>query len=187
MNTRVSYAEAQLARRVLLEREARNWSLADLAAQSGVSKAAISKIERGVASPTAGVLVRLAEAFDLTFAGLLLLAEDSPKVQRRGDAPTWTDPATGYIRRQIYNHPEHPVEIVEVSLPAQALVTMPAASYARIRQVVTVTNGQLRLQEGSNIHNLDAGDSIGFGPPTEVTFSNVTAEPCTYLVTLSRS
>lgn len=152
-----------------------------------MSKAAISKIERGVASPTAGVLVRLAEAFDLTLAGLLLLAEDSPRVQRRADTSGWTDPETGYTRQQIYNHPRHPIEIVEVFLPPRASVRMPAASYVRIRQVVTVMQGRLRLQEGNEVHDLVVRHSIGFGPPTDVTFSNLTNESCTYLVTLSRS
>ena len=46
-----------------------------MADRSAVSKAAISKIERGETSPTATVLVKLASAFDLTLAGLLLRAE----------------------------------------------------------------------------------------------------------------
>jgi len=65
----------RLARRILLERESRGWSLADLADQSGVSKATISKIERAEVSPTAVILVKLASAFDLTLAGLMLRAE----------------------------------------------------------------------------------------------------------------
>lgn len=52
-----------IARRIRLEREARNWSLADLAERSGVSKATISKIERDEMSPTATILLRLASAF----------------------------------------------------------------------------------------------------------------------------
>ena len=65
----------RLAHRLRLERDSRGWSLADLAERSGVSKATISKIERAEVSPTAVVLVRLASAFDLTLAGLMLRAE----------------------------------------------------------------------------------------------------------------
>ena len=50
---------------IRLERDVRGWSLAELAERSGVSKAAISKIEREEMSPTAVILVRLAGAFDL--------------------------------------------------------------------------------------------------------------------------
>ena len=63
---------SRIAGRLRLERESRGWSLADLAERSGVSKATISKIEREEVSPTAVILVRLAGAFDLTLAGLLL-------------------------------------------------------------------------------------------------------------------
>lgn len=186
MDNNITESELKIAQTLLREREARNWSLADLADRSGVSKAAVSKIERGLVSPTAGVLVRLATAFDLTLAGLLLKAESSSWVQRREEAPVWTDPQTGYSRRQIFCHPEHPIEIVEVSLPAGQAVTMPAASYLRIRQVVTVLQGSLQLQEGLRTHVLNAGSCIGFGPPSDVTFFNPGDVACRYIVNLSR-
>ncbi len=75
MDTIVDDLSARLAQRLRLERDSRGWSLADLAERSGVSKATISKIERAEVSPTAVVLVRLASAFDLTLAGLMLRAE----------------------------------------------------------------------------------------------------------------
>ena len=75
METIVDDLSARLAQRLRLERDSRGWSLADLAERSGVSKATISKIERAEVSPTAVVLVRLASAFDLTLAGLMLRAE----------------------------------------------------------------------------------------------------------------
>ena len=75
MDTIVDDLGQRLAQRLRLERVSRGWSLAELAERSGASKATISKIERTEASPTAVVLVRLATAFDLTLAGLLLRAE----------------------------------------------------------------------------------------------------------------
>ncbi|MBW8881668.1 MAG: helix-turn-helix transcriptional regulator, partial [Asticcacaulis sp.] len=91
----------RLARRIRLERDARGWSLADLAERSGVAKATISKIEREEMSPTAVILVRLASAFDLTLAGLLLRAEgEADRLSRAADQPQWRDPETGYLRRQ---------------------------------------------------------------------------------------
>src|SRR3982750_2296893 len=109
----------RLARRLRLERDSRGWSLADLAERSGVSKATISKIERVEVSPTAVVLVRLAAAFDLTFAGLMLRAEArSDRVTRASEQPVWRDPETGYLRKQVFSRPDHPLEIVTVELPA---------------------------------------------------------------------
>lgn len=179
---------ARLARLLRFERDARGWSLADLAERAGVSKAAISKIERQETSPTAVILVRLASAFDLTLAGLLLRAEgEGDRLSRAGDQPVWRDPETGYVRRQVFSRPDHPLEVVTVDMPPGRSVVLPASSYARIRQAVWVLTGDLVILEGDERHKLAAGDCLGFGPPSEVTLANETAAPCTYLVVLARS
>jgi transcriptional regulator with XRE-family HTH domain len=109
---------ARIARRLRLERNARDWSQGDLAQRSGVSKAMISKIEREEVSPTAVILVRLAAAFDLTLAGLLVRAEgEGDRVSRAAEQPIWRDPGTGYLRRQVFNRPDHPLELVKVKCP----------------------------------------------------------------------
>ncbi len=188
MSTIMDEALSGLAQRIRLEREAKGWALSDLAARSGVSKAAISRIERGEMSPTAAVLVRLATAFDLTLAGLLARAESAGgQLSRVADQPVWRDPATGYIRRQVFARPDHPVELVQVELPPGARVELPSSSYARIRQLVWAQTGALTLIEGGKRHVLRAGDCLGFGPPSDVTFANETSRPCSYVVALSRT
>jgi transcriptional regulator with XRE-family HTH domain len=188
MSLIVDDSASQIARRLRLERDMRGWSLADLAERSGVSKATISKIEREEVSPTAVILVRLAGAFDLTLAGLLLRAEGAgQRLSRAAEQPVWRDPETGYLRKQLFSRPDHPLEMVEVELPAGQRVVMPASSYAHIRQVVWVKAGDLVLLEGGERHSLGAGDCLGFGAPSAVTFANETAVPCTYVVFLARS
>ena len=180
----------QIAERIRLERDARGWALAELAERSGVSKATISKIERAEVSPTAVILVRIAGAFDLTLAGLLLRAEEGgeqQRVSRAADQAVWRDPASGYLRRQILARADHPLELVQVELPAGQRVTLPASSYAHIRQAVWLQSGQLEISEGAQRHLLEPGDCLPFGPPSDVTFSNHGALPCTYLVVLARS
>lgn len=179
---------ARLARLLRVERDARGWSLADLAERAGVSKGAISKIERQETSPTAVMLVRLAGAFDLTLAGLLLRAEGTgDRLSRAADQPVWRDPETGYVRQQVFSRADHPLEVVTVDMPAGQSVVLPASSYAHIRQAVWVLAGDLVILEGAERHELAVGDCLGFGPPSEVTLANETAAPCTYLVVLARS
>jgi transcriptional regulator with XRE-family HTH domain len=179
---------AAIARRIRLERDSRGWSLADLAERSGVAKATISKIEREEMSPTAVTLLRLAGAFDLTLAGLLLRAEgEGERLSRAADQPVWRDPESGYLRRQIFSRPDHPLELVAVEMPPGQRVVLPASSYARIRQVLWVQSGTLTLVEADDRHVLEAGDCLGFGPPGDVIFANETAAPCTYLVLVARS
>jgi transcriptional regulator with XRE-family HTH domain len=93
---------SRLAERLRGEREARGWSLNDLAERSGVSRAMISRIERGEASPTAVLLGRLSGAFGLTLSNLLARIESAgERVRRAGDQPLWRDPETGFVRRAI--------------------------------------------------------------------------------------
>src|SRR5690242_8210511 len=113
-----------LAARIALEREARGWSLAELAERSGVSKAMISKIERGEASPTATLLGRLSGAFGLTLSTLLARAEQSGgRLLRAAEQPEWRDPETSYVRRQIAPRADLPVELIRIELPAGAAVS----------------------------------------------------------------
>lgn len=177
-----------IARRIRLERDARGWSQAELAGRSGVSKATVSKIERGEMSPTAVILVRLAGAFDLTLAGLLLRAEgEGARVSRAAEQPVWRDPDTGYLRTQVFARADHPLELALIELPALQRVTLPAASYTHIRQVVWMQRGELVVVEGGLRHVLNAGDCLGFGAPSEVTLANETRSACTYAVLLARS
>jgi len=188
MTTIVDEAGARIARRLRLERDARGWSLADLAERSGVAKATISKIERDEMSPSAVILVRLAGAFDLTLAGLLLRAEGAgERLSRAIDQPIWRDPESGYLRKQIFARPDHPLEIIQVELPAGKRVVLPASSYAHIRQAIWVQAGDLVILEGGERHELGAGDCLGFGPPSEVTLANETGAVCVYLVVLART
>jgi len=188
MDTIVDDPEIQIAAQIRQERERRNWSLAELAERSGVAKASISKIERNEMSPSAGILGRLAAAFDLTLASLLLRAEgDKGRLVRAKEQPVWRDPATGYVRRQIFRREGHPLELARIEFPPGKSVSFPPWSYEGFQHVLWVISGTLTLREGGQTHVLEAGDSLAFGPPSEITFSNKSAKPCTYLVALVKA
>ena len=118
MSTIRDSAADGIARRIRLEREARGWSLADLGERSGVSKAMISKVERGEASPTAVLLGRLSGAFGLTLSVLLARAEaGGSRLTRAADQARWTDPGTGYVRRQVSPASDMTAELICRELP----------------------------------------------------------------------
>ncbi len=62
--------ESTLPHRIKAGRSARGWTLDQFAAASGVSRAMISKIERGEVSPTAAILARLAAGLGVSLASL---------------------------------------------------------------------------------------------------------------------
>lgn len=174
-----------IATRIKIEREQRNWSLADLAERSGVSKAMISKIERGEASPTATVLGRLSGAFGLTLSTLLALAEQAGlRISRADTQPVWQDPETGYTRRVLSPPNGSVLELVEVSLPGRVRVSYPPSAFTFQHQQIWVTSGTLIFEEGDVVHKLNAGDCLQLGMPVQCTFVNPDDEACTYVLGL---
>ena len=174
-----------------------------LAAASGVSRAMISKIERGQSSPTAVLLGKLSAALELSVSELLTgtrlgdgpeqaAAEPPPaaavgagRVRRAADTPQWRDPDTGYLRRQI-STAGFPAAVTEVTLPPHARVPYPAAAYAFIAQLVWVLSGELTLTDGSVRRVLGPGDTFELGQPRSREFGNETSAECRYVVVVTR-
>lgn len=181
--------EAILANRLRLERESRGWTLADLAARSGVSRAMLSKIERREASPTAALLGRLSAAFGLTLSQLFAHAEGESggQVARADQQPVWRDPETGFLRRSLSPPGPVPLEMVWGELPPGAEISYPAASLAFVAdQQLVVISGELTIVLGGTVHALRTGDCLRYGPPKDVTFRNDSAARCRYVIALLR-
>ncbi|MGF1623911.1 MAG: helix-turn-helix domain-containing protein [Alphaproteobacteria bacterium] len=187
MSTIVDDPTPRLAAGLRLEREARGWTLAELAQRSGVSKAMISKIERGAASPTAALLGRLSGAFGLSLSALIARAELRPgRLLRAADQPTWRDPATGYVRRHLSPGSDLPLDLVHVALPAGASVRFPASAYAFLRHQIWLISGRLDFVEGAVTHAMEPGDCLELGPPADCTYRAPGPEPAVYLVAVLR-
>jgi len=176
-----------LAGTVQSARADRGLTVAALAEASGVSRAMISRIERGDAQPTAALLGRLSAALGMTLSELVARAEgDTRRVARRPEQPRWTDSETGYTRRAVSPPASASLELVEVDLPPGAEVTYPAEAFRFIDQQIWVLDGALRFVEGDLVHELQAGDCLQLGAPADCTFVNATRAPCRYLVVLAK-
>ncbi len=181
-----------LAARIRRERDARGWSIAELAAASGVSRAMISRIERAEASPTAALLGRLSGALGLTMSTLLARAEadgTAARVTRADDQTRWRDPETGFERRAL-TPPGADPEMVSGDLPPGARIAYPASAYAFMRgQCVWVMSGRLLIEEGGEQTTLGPGDCLAFdlSTPKDCAFSNPSPDaPARYMVSLTR-
>ena len=186
MSILVDDIDNTIASRIRGERDARDWTLSELAERAGVSKAMISKIERGETSPTAALLGRLSAAFGITLSAFFADTAPHRGPMSRAEQSVWRDPATGYIRRQVAASPTIPIEMIEVELPPGAAVSFPAASYSFMSQIVWVLAGHLTFVEGATTHDLGPGDSLELGSPADCTFRNDGADACRYLVVVLR-
>jgi len=189
--------DERLAETLRAEREGRGWSIAQLAERSGVSKAMISKVERGEASPTAALLGRLSGALGRTLSELLARAEagegegdgaaaPAPRLLRHADQPTWQDPDSRYRRRAV-SPPGSAVQVVEVELPRGRSVAYPADSYTFIEQQIWVLGGTLTFTEGATEHVLQEGDCLRLSDrPQPCAFANRGRATARYAVVVSR-
>ncbi len=168
-------------------RQSRGWSAAVLAERSGVSRAMVSKIERGEVQASAVILARLSGALELTLSELIGRAEYAEsRIVKREDQLTWVDPESGYVRRSVSPPAARVVEIVEVVLPGGSDVATPASSFAFMNQQLLILNGILHLQQGDAQHVLEPGDCIFLGEPQDCRFMNPSAETIRYLVVLTK-
>ncbi|MFD2238131.1 helix-turn-helix domain-containing protein [Aureimonas populi] len=180
--------DKRIGARIRIERESRGWSLAELARRASVSRAMIHKVEHGQSSPTANLLGKLSGAFGLSMSRLMARAElPHGRLLRKADQPAWTDPETGYERRHVSPSSDMPLDLVNVVLPAQRHVSMPASAYIFLRQLVWVLEGELVFLEGTVRHELRAGDCLELGAPADCEFRNETTAPCRYAVVVLRN
>jgi transcriptional regulator with XRE-family HTH domain len=178
--------DRRIAGRVRARRLALELTLDGLAARSGVSRAMISKIERGEASPTASLLDRLAAGLDITI-GALVADEPGGELARAATRGAWRDPATGYDRRQITpSGTGSRVEIVEIVLPPGARVGFTGFRERDIDQHVWVLEGHLELTVATRTDRLGPGDCLHMTLRQPITYHNRTNAPCRYAVVLLR-
>lgn len=177
----------RIAARVRELRSERALSLETLAERSSVSRSMISLIERGETSPTAVVLEKLATALNVALANLFEppAAPASP-VARRAEQPTWRDPASGYLRRNVSPGGQlTPIQIVEVEFPAGAHVTYESGPRRpSTHQQIWVLDGAIEIIVGEAHYDLRAGDCVAFVLDQPTAFRNRTRKPARYAVVI---
>lgn len=187
----MSTAEADIDRRIgdriRALRAERGLTLDGLARAADVSRAMLSRIERGESSPTAQLLVKVCGGLGVTLSALFAATETpAGPLSRRADQPTWRDPESGYLRRNVSPPGTgSAVEVVEVELPPRGSVSFDNRRVAGADQHVWVLDGALELEVGDEAFRLETGDCLvmRFGRP--VLFRNPTARPVRYAVVIS--
>ena len=184
MTTIVNEIDASLARRIRAERGQRSWSLGDLAHASGVSKAMISKIERGETSPTAALLGKLTGAFGISLSSLFSVeTARASKLRRKAEQEWWTDPESGQRRATISPPAAQLLELVKSELPPNARIDYPSMSYRGVLQQIWMLSGTLTFHEGEIVHVLKAGDCQELSEPSNTSFRNMSdTQACSYLI-----
>ena len=114
---------ALIGQRVTQRRASLGLTLDQVAALSDVSRAMVSRIERGEVHASAVVLDRLCAGLGITLSELFARETPTPLL-RRAEQPVWRDPSSLYLRREVGPaRSGSPVQIVEIEFPPGAEVT----------------------------------------------------------------
>ncbi|GIL40118.1 helix-turn-helix domain-containing protein [Roseiterribacter gracilis] len=189
MDDSESAKESQLSdligNRVAERRAALKLSLDDIAARTGVSRAMVSRIERGEVHASAVVLDRLCAGLGISLSELFARETTSPLL-RRAEQTVWTDPSTGYIRRDIAPAGTgSPVKIVEIDFPPGAEVSFERSRHRVIDQHVWALKGEIEIESGGKHYKLSVGDCLHMRLVDRNTFRNTTSKPARYAVILT--
>ncbi len=177
-----------IANRVRTLRAACGLSLEALALKTGVSRSALSLIERAETSPTAALLDKLAAGLGVTLSSLF---EDpagrtsAPQpLARLAEQPVWADPLTGYSRRSVSPAGfTTPLQIVEVDFPPGARVVMENAPRDFVQhQQLWMLAGEMEIGVGAQTYRMQAGDCLAFRLDQPTQFHNPGSEPARYAV-----
>ena len=167
-------------------RAERELTLDQLASKSGVSRAAISKIERGDSAASTSTLGKLAEALDLSISQLVGGTSREPVLHiPRERQPIFVEESTGFERRSLSPmYSGRGIDFVLNKLPPRAK-TGPFPSHREgVEEHLYVTKGRLKVTLGGTPHIVEAGDFLFYRSDLSHSFENFGSTACEYLIVI---
>ncbi len=166
-------------------RQRQGLTLEELAERTGVSRAMLSDIERGVKNPTIRVVVQIAEGFGCTVSQLL--GEQAQKtetviVTRHDERQILVDPHTGAQRHLLSPaFLQRGIEVIWYVIPPQQTGSFPPHQPGVVEHI-TVVQGRLNCQLGDWQGTLASGDSVFFQANVPHDLHNPGPEPCYFFL-----
>jgi transcriptional regulator with XRE-family HTH domain len=169
-------------------REARGFSLRELARETGVSAPMLSQVERAETSPTLQVATKIASGLELTLSQLLRLDEephvtvvrmkDRRRVRRDGHSFEELTPAQPGQPHAVTVHVLRPGAVT--GGPGDPPLHEPGS-----RETAVVRTGVLVLVCGDERHELRAGDAVTFDADLEHHFENPGKKEATFIAVVT--
>jgi quercetin dioxygenase-like cupin family protein len=106
-------------------------------------------------------------------------------LSRYADQPVWTDPDSGYVRRNLSPPQPSPLQFVEVRFPAGERVAYDTGPRDNeVWQQIWVIEGTIEITLGATTWRLDTGDCLAMRLDQPIGFHNPTSAIARYLVGL---
>jgi transcriptional regulator with XRE-family HTH domain len=179
-------SSGRLGQRVRALRRERGWTLEVLAERSGVSRAMISKLERGEKNPTLVVAAKVAEGLRMNLSELVGVEEKRKVVVvSRGKRMTMRDPETGFERQLLSpSLGGRGVEFMRNVVPEGSTSGDLPPHRRGVEEFLVVERGRLRAILGGEEYVLEEGDVAYFEANVAHRFDNAGAGECSYYLVI---
>ncbi|HEX7101566.1 MAG TPA: XRE family transcriptional regulator [Nitrolancea sp.] len=159
--------------RVKHERQARGWTLDQLAEAAGVSRRMLVNVEQGAANPSVGTLLRISDALGVGLPALVEPPQSKPvKVTRHGDGATlWSSESGGRGVLVAGTEPPDVIELWDWTL-ARGDHHNSEAHTVGTKELVQVQQGTITIEVADQSVTLDAGDAIAFPGDVPHSYTN---------------
>lgn len=166
-------------------RQSSGLTLDRLAARAGVSRAMISKVERGLSDPTATVLGKLAAGLDVSLSQLLGDPKPrAPRVLARGDQVRFFDPATGFDRYSLSPlFEDGSLDFAFITLPPGQSAFF-APHHRGVEEYIALHAGEMVVVVDGERFSLKAGDTIFYPGDTEHEYRNEGTAPAIFYIVI---
>ena len=180
-------SSGRLGVRVRDLRKDRGLTLEELAAASGVSRAMISKLERGEKNPTLVIAARLAEGLGVSLSRLAGVEERREVVVvPRERRPVLRDPDTGFVRQSLSpTFAGRGVEFLRNVVPEGSTSGDFPPHRKGVEEHLVVERGELEATLGGERYLLREGDALFFEADVPHRFDNVGRGECSYYLVIS--
>jgi quercetin dioxygenase-like cupin family protein/DNA-binding XRE family transcriptional regulator len=179
-------SSGRLGERVRALRRERGLTLEMLAEQSGVSRAMISKLERGEKNPTLVVAAKVAEGLGMNLSRLVGVEEKRKVVVvPRGRRMTMRDPETGFERQLLSpSLGGGGVEFMRNVVPEGSTSGELPPHRRGVEEYLVVERGRLRAVLGGEEYVLEEGDAAYFEADVAHRFDNAGVGECSYYLVI---
>jgi transcriptional regulator with XRE-family HTH domain len=179
-------SSGRLGERVRILRRERGLTLNLLAERSGVSRAMISKLERGEKNPTLVVAAKVAEGLGVSLSQLVGVEERREVVVvPRERRMIMRDPGTGFERQLLSpSFGGRGIEFIWSVVPEGSSSGEFPPHRRGVEEYVVVEKGRLRAVLGGEDYLLEEGDALYFEADISHRFDNAGEGECSYYLVI---
>ena len=155
-------------------RAARGWSLRELASRASVSKALLSRIERGDGNPAVETLFRISSALGCAVSELVSFDTPNPQVVRAGEGQQFAFADGKVISRLLFASAGHArIEIYDCELPSRTRSEFEGRPSFGVTEYALVSEGSVLIGSPGREALLNAHDAISFRHETTNVFESL--------------